>query len=488
MSQGSPPSHVNSAALPHPSGELSSGVLDTADIVFMVVAAAAPMAVVVALMPMAFAFGNGSGVPGVWLGALAAMLLFAIGYVRIIPFVRNAGAFYAYITASLGREWGLGAAYVAAFSYFALACSTLGAFAYFTEQLFEALSRHALHWSLWAFLAIALVSWLSYRRITLAAAILGVALVAEFAIVLLLDLKILHDVPLRAFDVLDFSPGRVLAPGLGIAAIYAFNSMIGVEGTAIYQEEARDRTVTIPRATYFAIATVGIFYVFTAWCLTSSAGADKVTALARSNPGEFITDVSRAHLGDPGAWAVSVLVLTSAFAAVLGLFNNSARYLYALARDGVLPAALASTHPRHRSPHVAGLTLSAGLCLVFAAAVIMRLDPLVNVATALAGLGSVGLMALLGVTAVAIPVFFGRRRIVGFANSVPPAVGGLVILAATTLAFVNYSALTGVDSAIINHLPYALILLFVAGLVHAFWLRAKRHDIYSRIGSSRVDR
>ena len=173
------------------------------------------MAVVVALMPMAFAFGNGGGVPGVWLGAVAAMLLFAVGYVRIIPYVRNAGAFYAYIAASFGREWGLGAAYAAAFSYFALACSTLGALAFFTEQLFEALAGRSLHWSLWAFLAIALVSWLSYRRITLAAAILGVALVAEFAIVLLLDLKIVHDVPMRAFEFSDFSPVRVLAPGLG---------------------------------------------------------------------------------------------------------------------------------------------------------------------------------------------------------------------------------------------------------------------------------
>ena len=41
--------------------------------------------------------------------------------------------------------------------------------------------------------------------------------------------------------------------------------------------------------------------------------------------------------------AVSLLVLTSSFAAVLGLFNNSARYLYALGRDGVLPRSLAGS-------------------------------------------------------------------------------------------------------------------------------------------------
>ncbi|HVW70762.1 MAG TPA: APC family permease [Steroidobacteraceae bacterium] len=470
-----------------PGDQLSAGVLGTADIVFMVVAAAAPMAVVVALMPMAFGFGNGAGVAGAWLGALIAMLLFAVGYVRIIPFVRNAGAFYAYIAASIGRIWGLGAAYVAAFSYFTLACSTLGALAFFGEQLFETLTGRALHWSVWAYLATALVSWLSYRRITLAAKVLGVALVAEISIILLLDLKIVYDQGLHSFDLTDFAPRRVLAPGLGITAIYAFNSMIGVEGTAIYQEEARDRMTTIPRATYLALGLVGLFYVFTAWCLTTSAGPDKVAALARTNPGAFLSDRSLAHLGAPGALAVGVLVMTSTFAAVLGLFNNSARYLYALARDGVLPAALAKTHPRHQSPHVAGLVLSAALVLVIAGAVVMRLDPLVNLATALAGVGSVGLMALLGITALAIPVFFVRKQIVRVPNVVAPALGGLVILAATTLAFLNYSALTGVDSAIINHLPYALFLMFLLGVTQALWLRARHYDAFVRIGSTRVD-
>jgi len=468
-------------------GELSAGVLGTADIIFMVVAAAAPMAVVVALMPMAFGFGNGAGVSGAWLGALTAMLLFAVGYVRIIPHVRNAGAFYAYIAASIGRPWGLGAAYVAAFSYFALSASTLGALAFFSEQFLESVGGQHLHWVAWAFVAIALVGWLSYRRITLAAKVLGIALAAEITIILLLDFKIVHDVGLRGFDLADFAPRNVFAPGLGIAAIYAFNSMIGVEGTAIYQEEARNRTVTIPRATYLALSLIGLFYVFTAWCMTSSAGASRVAALARSNPGSFIADRSMVHLGQPGVLAVSILVLSSAFAAVLGLFNNAARYLYALARDGVLPAVLARTHPRHHSPHIAGLVLAAALVVVFSGAALMRLDPLVNVATALAGLGSVGLMALLGVTALAIPIFFLRRAVVSLTCTAAPVAGGLIILAATLLAFVNYQALTGVDSAIINHLPYALIAMFALGMTQALWLRSRRPDIFARIGSTRVE-
>ncbi|MEO8104355.1 MAG: APC family permease, partial [Betaproteobacteria bacterium] len=154
---------------------LSAKALGTADIVFMVIAAAAPMAVMVSMAPMAFALGNGGGVTMSWLCSLGAMLLFAVGYVRIIPFVRNAGAFYAYITASIGRNCGLGAAYVAALSYFALATSTLGALAFFSEQLFEQLTGHRLHWAVWGALEVSVIAWLSFRRIKLAASVLGVA-------------------------------------------------------------------------------------------------------------------------------------------------------------------------------------------------------------------------------------------------------------------------------------------------------------------------
>jgi amino acid transporter len=479
-----------SAAEPEPAlagGQLSSGVLGTSDIVFMVMAAAAPMGVVVMLMPMAFAFGNGGGVPGTYLGAIAALLLFAIGYVRIIPFVQNAGAFYAYIAAGVGRTWGLAAAYIAAFSYFALSASTLAAMSYFCELFFERYTGLKLHWSVWALGALLLVFWLSYHRITLAAKVLGFALAAEVALILLLDCAIVAHTGWQRLDLGAFTPERVIAPGLGVAAIYAFNGVLGVEGTAIYQEEARRREVTVPRATYIAVVLVGLFYVFTAWCLTMAVGADRISTVAKSDLGVFVIDQTLAHLGTWGADAVSLLVLTSAFAAGLGLFNNSARYLYALGRDGVLPRALAQVHPRHRSPHIAALVLTTAIVIVFVLAVLAGLDPLTNVSTALVGVGSVGLMALLAITALTIPIFFARRRMFGFAVTVAPVVGGLVIAAATVLAFLNYSVLTGVDSVVINRLPYVLIALAAFGTCQARWLQWKNPALYLRIASTRVD-
>jgi hypothetical protein len=133
------------------------------------------------------------------------------------------------------------------------------------------------------------------------------------------------------------------------------------------------------------------------------------------------------------------------------------------------------------------LVLATAIVIVFVLAVLAGLDPLTNVSTALVGVGSVGLMALLAITALTIPIFFARRRMFGFAVTVAPVVGGLVIAAATVLAFLNYSVLTGVDSVVINRLPYVLIALAAFGTCQARWLQWKNPALYLRIASTRVD-
>jgi hypothetical protein len=136
---------------------------------------------------------------------------------------------------------------------------------------------------------------------------------------------------------------------------------------------------------------------------------------------------------------------------------------------------------------VAGTFLGVMLIAVIGTGALARLDPLLNISTALVGLGSVGLMSLLAGTALVVPIFFARRGIYGVATTVAPAIGGLAIAVATVLAVANYSALTGVDSPVINSLPWLLVPCALVGIVRAQWLRVHRPGAYARIGASRVD-
>ncbi|MBR0988035.1 APC family permease [Bradyrhizobium liaoningense] len=463
---------------------LRSGVLGTADILFMVVAVAAPMAVVVATMPLAFALGNGPGAVGIYAAVAAVMALFAVGYVRLLPHVRNAGAFYAIISNGFGASVGLSAAFVALASYVSLCCATLGALAYFVADLLGR-SNIRTSWVLVALSVIFIVAVLSYFRITLAARILGAVLVGEVLLLLALDVAIVistgGNLPMGVF-----APNTVISPGLGIAAMYAFNSCIGFEGTAIYQEEARDRERTIPRATYAAIAVIGLFYIFTAWCLTAAAGTENIATLSGKDPGHFVASITARYLGSAAEGLLSLLVVTSAFAAVLGLFNNSARYIFALARDRAFPQALGRTNA-YGAPFAAGLPVLLVLMGVAVPFWMADLDPLLVLATSLTGLGSVGLMILLGATSFSIASYFTRRHQIGCSTVFAPILAGMAIFLGVGLTLDNYKALTGVNSAIINRLPWGLLLLAALGMARGLWLRSCLPDRHARLGSTRMD-
>lgn len=463
---------------------LSEGVLGSVDITFMVLAVAAPMAIVVATMPIAFALGNGMGVAGTYAMSGLAITLFAIGYVRLIPYIRNAGAFYAIISQTFGKVVGLGGSYVALVSYMALSCATLGALSYFLTGFLHTLGLDFLHWGAVALATVAILATLSYFRIDFTAKLLAVALGAEVLAILLLDFAILHAEGLGTPGAV-FAPSVVFAPGFGVAAIYAFNSVIGFEATAIYQEEARNPRVSIPRATYAAIVVICLFYVFTAYAFAVANGPG-IAAIAGKDPGAFVFGMARHYLGREAETVLSLLVISSAFAAALGLFNNSTRYMFALARDGVLPALLARTRKANGAPFNAGLPIVAVLSIVITLFALAGLDPLLSLTTALTGFGSVGLMALLCVTAFAVP-FFLRAETGGFGRvSLFPFAGGLLLLAGTVMSVGNYPLLTGTDSVLVNRLPILLVAIALAGGLQAVALRSRRPDIFARIGSSRI--
>ncbi len=472
-------------ASPNPAADkLSQGVLGSVDITFMVLAVAAPMAIVVATMPIAFALGNATGVAGTYVLSGLAITFFAIGYVRLLPFIRNAGAFYAIISQTFGRVAGLAGSYVALVSYVALCCATLGALSYFITNLLQSLGLDFVHWGVSALAVIAILGLLSYFRIDFTAKLLAIALGAEVIAILVLDVAILMADGFGAPGEI-FAPSVVLGPGLGISAIYAFNSVIGFEATAIYQEEARNPKVSIPRATYAAIAVICVFYVFTAYAFIVASAPD-VRAAAAQDPGHFVFGLARRYIGPQGEAILSILVISSAFAAVLGLFNNSARYVFALARDGALPAGLARTRSVNGAPFNAGFPVIVVLAVVISLFALMGLDPLLSLTTALTGFGSVGLMALLTITAFAIPVFLKKRTGSFGLVSIFPFAGGAMLLAGTILSVANYPLLTGTDSPVINQLPALLVAIAAVGMVQALILRRRHPAIFARIGLSQV--
>jgi amino acid transporter len=467
-------------------GPLDRGSLHAFHIVFMVVAAAAPMAVVVAIVPLAIAFGNGVGTPGMFLVAAITFAFFAVGYTRATPYIRNAGAFYAYISQGLGRSLGLVAAYMSVVCYTALSAATCGALVFFADDTADRLLGLNLGWEVWAIIWIAIVWMLGFRRISMAARVLGVALVAEVLLLLILDFAVVGDQGVSSLSMDAFDPSVVFGGVVGVAIIYAFTSFLGFEGTAIYAEEAKDPERTVPRATYAAIAVVGIFYVFTTWSMIAGAGFGEAPATAAENPGAFIFGISETYLNTSWTDGLSILIVTSSFAAVLAFHNAASRYLYALARDGFMPSPLAKTHPKFRSPYVAGTTQIAVLAIIVAGFAIAGLDPLLDLATAMTGFGAVGLLGMMCVTSIAIGTMFWRRGMKGWGYTVCPAIAAAGLGTATILSLTNYSSLTGTQSAVINALPWIHVPLILISVGVALYMKRNKPEVYAQMGRTRV--
>ena len=79
--------------------------------------------------------------------------------------------------------------------------------------------------------------------------------------------------------------------------MFALASFVGFEATAIYGEESRNPTRTVPLATYAAVSIIMIFFAFVTWAIISSYGVDHVVAAAFADPGNFWFAKSDEYLG-----------------------------------------------------------------------------------------------------------------------------------------------------------------------------------------------
>jgi amino acid transporter len=460
--------------------------LSTGRVVFLVIAAAAPMAAMVGNVPLAVIFGNGAGVPAAFVFATVVLLCFAVGYAAMSRRVVNTGAFYTYIARSLGKPTGVAAAYVAVLSYGGLTFGLSGAFGYYTSLVLDGLGISVPWWPL-ALGAIALIALLGYRSVDLSAKVLGTLMVLEFLVLIVFDVIVVAQRGPEAFPTQSFEPSVVVSGSLGIALMFAMFSFVGFESAALYGEETRDPERSIPRATYIAVGSIGVFYILTSWIIVGAAGADTVKEQATRAQGEFVFDLIQQYGGEVLYDVSAVLLCTSVLAGYLALHNATSRYMFALGRERVLPQHLGRYHPNHFSPHVASVVVSVVTVVVIAGFAATGADPFTSLVPALIGVGTLGIIALQAAASLAVVAFFWNRRDRTLWQCViAPVIGFLGLVVAFVMALVNYPTLTGSSDVAVNSVPLVLVAVAVAGVVMALVLRRRKPTTYAAIARSRV--
>ena len=461
--------------------------LTTGKVVFLVIAAAAPMAAMVGNVPLALVYGNGAGLPAAFLLATVVLLCFSVGYAAMSRKVINTGAFYTYIARSLTKPVGVGSAYVALAAYTAQACGLAGAFGYFMQQLVIQGVGVDLPWYLFTALGILAVAILGYRSVELSAKVLGFFMIAEFAILFIFEALVLNKHHLGSFPAASFSHTQITSGPIGIAMLFAFTSFIGFESAALYGEETKDPERSIPRATYIAVSTVGVFYVLSTWIIIGSVGAEKVRALSEKDGGLFVINLVQQYGGTILFDVTAVLLCTSVLAGYSAIHNAASRYLFALGRESIMPQRFGRHHKTFFSPHAASIAITAAAVISAVGFAVSKADPYKVYAASLIAVGTLGIVALQAMASLSVVAFFWKRPDRKWWQGViAPVIGFIGLVIAFVLAAMHYNTLTGSSNKIVNLVPFLLLVIAIAGVIYGFRLRTTRPDVYQQLASSQL--
>jgi len=448
------------------------GQLNTGSIVFMVIAAAAPLTVIGGNAPIAIASGNGAGAPVGFLIASTVMLLFSIGFMALTPHVKEAGAFFSYVSLGLGKRLGTGTAYIALIAYTAMQAAMYGYMGWAVNDFVTNKGGAEVHWAIYALITAALIAYLGYRHIELSSKVLGIALVLELLVVLIMNFFIMDSGGSAGISLASFDPGTAFSSGLGIAILFALTGFIGFEATAVFRDEAKNPAKTIPRATYLAVAIIGVFYTFSVWALVVAHGSDMVAATAqRTLDGEanLLLDTAEAFGGGLLREVMQVLLLTSIFACVLSFHNVLARYQFNLGCRGTLSKKLTHVHPEHQSPSTASLVQTFTAVIIIVLCVALNLDPLTQVFGYMAGIATVGMIGMMLLTTLATLFFFKNNLKLAqgktWQTRVAPSLTTLMLVGCLWLVLSNFTMITGGSvqvSAVIALIP---LVAFIIGVL-----------------------
>ncbi len=173
-----------------------------------------------------------------------------------------------------------------------------------------------------------------------------------------------------------YNPAAFSLATIAGATSIAVLSFLGFDGISTLSEEAQGGKEAVGRATLLALLLAGVLFVSQTWIAT-----DLARGMVFSSPETAFYEITE-RAG--GAW-FKILTLIGVVIAV-GIANAMAaqaavsRMLYAMARDGKLPAALARVHTRFKTPYVATLVV-AGISLlvgIFFSAHLDELNRIVN--------------------------------------------------------------------------------------------------------------
>ncbi|MEV6154898.1 APC family permease [Nonomuraea sp. NPDC052129] len=472
-----------------PVGVLRAGRLGTSSILAFVGGAAAPLTVTAGLSAAAYAATGSLALP--WAFPLAGVVLglWSVGYVAMARRSKSAGALYTYIAQGLGRPAGVAAAWIALASYNLLQVGLYGAIGAAIAPFLQGATGISLPWWLVALAAWAVVAVLGVMHVSVNGRVLAVLLGAEVAVIVILDAA---DVLYSANGLAGtLSPAALTGSGVGASLMIAIVGFIGFETAPVFIEESREPARTVPRVVYIALAGCAILYGTSAWAMIVAAGPGRIVQTAQQNGAQTFFALAQTHVGAVAVTIAQALFATSLLAAMIAYHNTTARYLFALGREHVLPPAFGRVRPSSGAPVVGSIAQTTVGAIVIIGFALAGADPLLDLFYTVGTTGGLGVLLLIASTALAVIIYFARHpaRQSGetlWHRCIAPALAAVGLGVILVLVLTNLPTLYGLPAdhwlVRIPVVPFTYVIVACAGVLYGFGLKAMLPERYERIG------
>jgi amino acid transporter len=458
---------------------LAKHSIDTFGLAMLGISASAPMTVLVGGIVGAYAAGGITGVPLSFLVLGVAMALFTVCYLAMSRDIPNTAAFYAFLAHGLGRTAGVAGAGVALLAYNAIQISLYG--------LIGAMAAGIAGGPWWAW---ALAFWLSVAllgvlHIQVNARVLAVVLLVQVAVVMLFDLAAVTDPTGGGLDLASLAPDNLMTDGIGGVLAFGVAAFVGFETIPVYREEAPNHRVVV-RACFASLIFLSLFYAFTSWAMAQTAGPEGIVETARAVGQGLPFAVLEDYYGPLAGWLGQAMLITGIFAALLSFHNVVARYVYGLAREGVLPLRLQAIGGSSDAVPIAGsLSQTVVALLTIGLFALLGADPILALFTWLSTLAALGVLGLMVTTCLATVRYYRGQSQPGIWTRYVASVGGAVALGAILVTTVlNIDSLTnsGSNTALQWVLPVVVGLAAAGGVLWSRYLQVSQPGVFAAIG------
>ncbi len=340
---------------------LGAKKLSLVDVIAQSVGFIGPVFSAAFLIPLIAGFsasGKGAGVATPFAVILAAIGVFALGWIvaQYAKRVHAAGSLYDYVSMGLGSNVGAvtGWVYYGGTTVLASAIACLVGWVLRDVILVGTFGVTGVMpiWA-WDLLFVAAVFLILYLGVQISTRLqLTLALVSA-VVVLIFFISVIFQVDtnsLKAFNPNEAADGWT---GILFGVLYGVLIFVGFETAANLAEETAEPKRSIPRAVLLSVIIVSVFYVIAAYAMVAGFGFDVATI---TNP--EVAAAPLFALGSPSPFygsetilkVLEIVVLLDIIAVGLGAATASTRGVFALARDRRIPAPLAKVSSSRGTP------------------------------------------------------------------------------------------------------------------------------------------